>query len=54
MAGWSWSDAVYEAGTIICKVPALDSSQGNELEGASLLYNVDVALNGQQFTNKPL
>lgn len=56
LAGWTWTNASYENGTIICKVPQLDFGKigGMEGETASLQFNVDVALNGQQFTGRPL
>lgn len=50
MAGWIWTEAVYENGTVTCRVPALEHANDQE----SLQYNVDVAFNGQQFTGKPL
>jgi len=43
---------VYEDGKIFCKVPQLNAGQYDP--DANLQYNVDVALNGQQFTGKPL
>ena len=57
MAGWSWSEAKFENGTITCTVPPLDYSQihgANLHEGGGMQFNVDVALNGQQFTGRPL
>ena len=55
MQGWTWSDAKYDNGTIVCEVPELDIAKlQNESEPISLSFNVDVALNGQQFTGKPL
>lgn len=46
---WTCTSAVYENGKIVCIVPKLE-----EYEQDSLQFNVDIALNGQQFTSKPL
>lgn len=57
MSGWNWVHATYENGTIMCTVPVLDYNHlgGADIhEGGGLSFNVDVALNGQQFTGKPL
>lgn len=57
MQGWTWSEAKYDNGTIICQVPELDYGKltsGVDGETSGLSFNVDVALNGQQFTGKPL
>jgi len=55
LQAWTWSDAVYDNGTIVCEVPTLDYAKlVSENDTASLSFNVDVALNGQQFTGKPL
>ena len=45
------SPGVYENGKITCKVPALDTTK---FDADYLFFNVDVALNGQQFTEKPV
>lgn len=47
--GWSCTKGVYENGTITCTVPVLSSYDQENLQ-----FNVDVALNGQQFTGRPL
>jgi hypothetical protein len=45
LAGWLWTSAVYENGTISCTVPQMDESLNQD--GSTILsYNVDVALNG--------
>lgn len=49
---WTCSEGFYEDGKIRCKVPQLKSGQYDS--DANLQYCVDVALNGQQFTGKPL
>jgi hypothetical protein len=56
MIGWTWTDAKFENGTIICTVPPLDYGKlnGADHEGGGMQFNVDVALNGQQFTGRPL
>lgn len=57
LQGWTWSDAKYDNGTIVCQVPELDYAKlttGVDGETTGLSFNVDVALNGQQFTGKPL
>lgn len=57
MQGWTWSEAKYNNGTIVCQVPELDYGKlasGVDGETSGLSFNVDVALNGQQFTGKPL
>jgi hypothetical protein len=46
---WYCSAGHYENGKIICIVPELDLYDPENLQ-----FNVDVALNGQQFTSKPL
>ena len=46
---WVTTEGHYENGKITCKVPALDT-----FDPDSLQFNVDVALNGQQFTGKPI
>ena len=56
MSGWNWSAANYENGTIVCTVPKLDygTTAVDNHEGSGMQFNVDVALNGQQFTGRPL
>ena len=46
---WIKAEGYYEAGKIIATVPQLDS-----FDPDVLTYSVDVALNGQQFTGKPV
>jgi len=48
MAGWTWTDAKFDNGTIMCVVPAIDFGKihGADQEGGAMQYNVDVALNG--------
>lgn len=46
---WVCSAGFYEKGRIICIVPELD-----EYHPENLQFNVDIALNGQQFTGHPL
>lgn len=52
LANWICAEGFYNDGKIVCKVPSL--AQGNYDPDGNLQYNVDVALNGQQFTTKPL
>ena len=56
MIGWTWTEAKFENGTIMCTVPPLDHGrmQSIDQDGGSMQFNVDVALNGQQFTGRPL
>lgn len=49
LENWTCSAGVYENGKITCVVPELESFDGDNLQ-----FNVDIALNGQQFTGKPL
>ena len=52
LVNYTCAEGIYENGQILCKVPALQS--GLYDPDGNLQYNVDVALNGQQFTGKPL
>lgn len=52
LTNWNCSDGKYENGKIVCKVPGLVKGQYDP--DGNLQYNIDVALNGQQFTGKPL
>jgi hypothetical protein len=46
---WTCTAGHYENGKIVCIVPQLE-----DFDPDSLQFNVDVALNGQQFTGKPI
>lgn len=46
---WVCSAGYYENGKIICIVPALEEYQADNLQ-----FNLDIALNGQQFSGRPL
>ena len=52
LAHWACSEGRFEDGKILCKVPQLNPGQYDP--DGNLQYNVDVALNGQQFTGRPL
>jgi len=52
LQNWACSPGEYSDGKIICKVPEL--KPGMYDPDSTLQYNVDVALNGQQFTGKPV
>ena len=57
MIGWTWTEAKFENGTIMCTVPPLENGRiqgADHSDGGGMQYNVDVALNGQQFTGRPL
>jgi len=49
---WTCSPGHYQDGKITCRVPQLIAGEYDP--DSALQYNVDVALNGQQFTGKPL
>ena len=46
---WHCATATYDAGKIICQVPRLAKYDSENLQ-----YNVDIALNGQQFSGYPI
>jgi len=46
---WTCTEGFYENGLIFAKVPKLANYDPDHMS-----YNVDVALNGQQFTGKPV
>lgn len=46
---WRCSTATYDAGKIMCQVPRL-----LKYDAENLQYNVDIALNGQQFSGYPI
>ena len=48
-SAWVCAEGFYENGHIIATVPALQSYDSEQMT-----YSVDVALNGQQFTGKPV
>jgi len=48
-ANWYCSFASYENGTMVCNIPKIDSFSQNQVE-----YNVDVSINGQQFSGFPM
>jgi len=48
-ANWYCAFGMYENETINCKIPKIDNFQQMQVE-----YNVDIALNGQQFSGYPM
>ena len=52
LANWRCAEGTYQDGVIKCKVPKLPP--GSYDPDGNLQYNVDIALNGQQFTGRPL
>jgi len=48
-ANWYCSFASYENSTMLCKIPKIDSFSQSQVE-----YNVDVSINGQQFSGFPM
>ena len=52
LVNWTCAEGVYDNGKIICKVPQLKPGQYDP--DGTLNYNVDIALNGQQFSGKCL
>lgn len=50
---WICTEGIYENGKIVCKVPKLENYESSK-ESENLQYSVDVALNGQQFTGRPV
>jgi hypothetical protein len=48
-ANWYCCFATYENGIMTCTIPKIDNFNQNQVE-----YNVDIAINGQQFTGFPM
>lgn len=48
-ANWYCCFATYENGLMTCNIPKIENFSQNQVE-----YNVDVAINGQQFTGYPM
>ena len=46
---WVTTEGFFQNGKIIAKIPKLDNFDPDQLQ-----YSIDVALNGQQFTGKPV
>ena len=46
---WVMTSAYYKQGEVICRVPSIEDYDPN-----NLAYMIDVSLNGQQFSKKPL
>jgi hypothetical protein len=48
-ANWYCSFATYENTTLVCNIPKIDNFSQNQVE-----YNVDISINGQQFSGYPM
>ena len=46
---WYCSVVTYESGKVVCRAPKL-----SQYDPDSLQYNVDISLNGQQFSGYPI